>query len=79
MNPKKVKDLREKINEITDVSKYQKDPRFDGLLTVLKRLKNFLEGWLSAFKYVDVDLNFEEIDDHINYKLLTTFLRMDFV
>lgn len=78
INPKKLTDLREKINIVTDLNNYKKDPRFNGLITVLTRLKNLLEGWLSAFKYVDVERNFEEIDDHINYKLLTTFTVMGF-
>lgn len=78
VNPKKIVELREKINVITDLSTYKHDAKYNGLITVLQRLKNLLEGWLSAFKYVDVDRNFEEIDDHINYKLLTTFLKMDF-
>lgn len=78
VNPKKIAELREKINTVTDLKTYKNDPNFNGLITVLKRLKNLLEGWLSAFKYVDIDRNLEEIDDHINYKLLTTFLRMNF-
>jgi len=78
VNPNKIADLRNKINDITDISKYKFDPKFEGLITIFKRLKNLVEGWLSAFKYVDVDRDFTEIDDHINYKLLHTLLALDF-
>jgi len=78
VDPKKVNSLITGINEITDLSNYKDDPKYLGLITVLRRLKNLLEGWLSAFKYVDVDRDFKEIDDHINYKLATTFVKMNF-
>lgn len=75
---KKVTALITGINEVTDLSRYKSDPRYQGLITVLRRLKNLLEGWLSAFKYVDVDRDFREIDDHIDYKLYTTLVKMNF-
>lgn len=78
VNPSKITDLREKINLITDISNYKLDPEYQGLITILKRLKNLLEGWLSAFKYVDIDRDFAEIDDHINYKLMGALLKLDF-
>ncbi|RQO64863.1 hypothetical protein DBR43_31785 [Pedobacter sp. KBW06] len=78
VKPSKINDLRTKINDITNISSYKNDPKFQGLPTILKRLKNLLEGWLSAFKYVDVDREFQEIDDHINYKILTVLVKMDF-
>lgn len=78
VNQSKITELKEKINLITDVSTYRNDHDFKGLITILTRLKNLLEGWLSAFKYVDIDRDFREIDDHINYKLLGIFLKMDF-
>lgn len=78
VDPSKIKDLREKINLITDISNYRNDPKYQGLITILKKLKNLLEGWLSAFKYVDVDRDFAEIDDHINYKLLGALIKLEF-
>lgn len=78
VKPDKISDLRTRINTLTDLKTYQKEPKYAGLITILQRLKNLLEGWLSAFKYVDVDRDFAEIDDHINYKLFTLLLRMDY-
>lgn len=78
VNPDKLSNLLTKINGVTDLSQYANDPKFHGLITVLKRLKNLTEGWLSAFKYVDIDRNFKEIDDHINFKLLSILLKMGF-
>lgn len=77
VNPKKVTSLISGINEVTDLSKYKTDPNYQGLMTVCKRLKNLLEGWLSAFKYFDVDRNFTEINDHIDYKLLMTLIKLN--
>lgn len=78
VDPKKISSLINGINEVTDISKYRDNPKYQGLLTIFKRLKNLLEGWLSAFKYVDIERNFNEIDDHINYKLATTFYKLNF-
>lgn len=74
----KILDLRTKINNVTELSTYRNDPKYKGLITILQRLKNLLEGWLSAFKFVDIDRDFMEIDNHINYKLYTLLLRLDF-
>ncbi|TKC58534.1 hypothetical protein FBD94_18130 [Pedobacter hiemivivus] len=78
VDPKKVAALITAINEVTDLSTYKNDQKYQGLITIFRRLKNLLEGWLSAFKYVDVDRDFREIDDHIDYKLTMTLLKMNF-
>lgn len=78
VSEKKVKDLLEKIDNITDIDKFTNDKDFQGLITVIKRLKNLLEGWLSSFKFVDVDREFNEIDNFINHKLLQVFIKLDF-
>ena len=78
VNEKKVKDLLEKISDITDLEVYKKDTEFQGLITIIKRLKNLLEGWLASYKFVDVDREFKQIDDLINHKLLSVFIDLDF-
>ncbi len=78
VNEKKVNDLLEKINLITDLDNYKGDKDFNGLLTILKRLKNLLEGWLSSYKFVDVDREFLKIDQLINHKLLQAFNKLEY-
>lgn len=78
VSEKKVKNLLEKIADVTDVNSYKRDKEFRGLLTIIKRLKNLLEGWLASYKFVDVDRDFLEIDNYINHKLLTAFIKLQF-
>jgi len=78
VSEKKLKSLLEKIDNITDIKSYQNSKDFQGLMTIIKKLKNLLEGWLSSYKFVDVDRNFDEIDNHINHKLLGSFLALHF-
>jgi len=78
VSEKKVKDLLEKIKDITDLTLYKNDRDFQGLLTIIRRLKNLLEGWLASYKFVDVDREFGEIDNYINHRLLHIFIKLDF-
>ena len=78
VDEKKVKDLLGKINDIMDLDSYKGDKEFQGLITIIKRLKNLLEGWLASYKFVDVDREFLEIDSQINHKLLNVFIQLDF-
>ncbi|HRG88250.1 MAG TPA: reverse transcriptase domain-containing protein [Chitinophagales bacterium] len=72
VNEKKVKQLKESIREVTDISKSP------NLLVIFKRTKNLLEGWLSAYKFVDVDRDVSEIDSYINYQLYMAMLKLSF-
>ncbi|GAC1427566.1 MAG: hypothetical protein NVS3B13_33080 [Mucilaginibacter sp.] len=78
VSEKKVANLLEKITDILDLNLYKGDPNFQGLITVIKRLKNLLEGWLASYKFVDVDREFIEIDSYINHKLLRVFIQLEF-
>ncbi|MFI5162516.1 MAG: reverse transcriptase domain-containing protein [Sphingobacteriales bacterium] len=78
VNEKKVKDLMEKIKLVTDIDKYKGDKEFKGLITIIARLKNLLEGWLASYKFVDVDREFSEIDNYINYKLSQVFIKLQY-
>lgn len=72
VDEKKLKSLLERMTDICDISKYQKS-EFQGLLTILTRLRNLSEGWLASYKFVDVDREFDAIDEFIDYKLLQVF------
>lgn len=78
VSEKKVADLIEKIKDVLDLDLYKGDPNFQGLITIIKRLKNLLEGWLASYKFVDVDREFSEIDNYINHKLLRVFILLEF-
>lgn len=78
VDEKKVANLIEKIKDISDLDLYKGDPDFQGLITIIKRLKNLLEGWLASYKFVDVEREFIEIDSYINHKLLRVFILLEF-
>lgn len=78
VNENKIKDLLERITIVTDIERYQNDKSFQGLFTVIKRLKSLLEGWLASYKFVDVDRDFLEIDNYVNYKLLQVFIKLGY-
>ncbi|MBP6732616.1 MAG: hypothetical protein KA149_11190 [Chitinophagales bacterium] len=73
VNEKKLLQLKELVREVTDVTDGQ------SLLQTLKKTKNLLEGWLAAFKFVNVDRDIDEIDSYINYQLFMSFRKMGFV
>jgi len=75
--PKKIEDFHDKLKDIIDVSQYRKG-EFQGILTIIKRFKNLLEGYLAAYKFVDIDRNFQEIDNLINHYLLNALLNLGF-
>jgi len=78
VSEKKIINLLEKINEITNLDKYKGNKDFQGLITIIKRLKNLLEGWLASYKFVDVDREFAEIDNYINHKLCQLFIKLQY-
>lgn len=73
VNEKKVSQLKETIREVTDI-KYNQT-----VLKIFRSTKNLLEGWLSAFKFVDVDRDIKEIDDYINFQLYHALRKLDFL
>lgn len=72
VSDEKITSLREKIRLIADV---EVNPN---LLKLLTRMKNLLEGWVSAFKFVDIERDIKEIDDYVDQKLLHIFRRFGF-
>ena len=67
VSEKKITAFKEKINLITDSASSS------NLLQVLTRMRNLLEGWLSSFKFVEVERCYNEIDEKINIDLLKVF------
>lgn len=78
VSEKKVKGLLEKISTITDVEKYNTDKEFKGILTIINKTKNLIEGWLASYKFVDVDRDFSEIDPYISYRLCQAFIKLGY-
>lgn len=78
VSEKKVKSLLEEITIRSDISKYKTDKDFKGLFTIIRRIKNLLEGWLASYKFVDIDREFVEIDNHVNHKLLQVFIKLGY-
>jgi len=72
VDKKNVTLLKEKIMDVTNISN-----KFD-LITVLTKTRNLIEGWLASFKFVDLERDIEEIDDHIDMQLYIVFRKYDF-
>jgi RNA-directed DNA polymerase len=64
--------LKTKIQDVTDMS------NDFNLIKVLTKTRNMIEGWLASFKFVDVEKDIEEIDDHIDVQLYIVFRKFDF-
>src|SRR5205814_268242 len=73
VHPEKIQIVRERIGQIADVNHY-----YD-LITVLTKTRNLLEGWLTAFKFVDVDRDIAAIDSYVDEKLMHVFRKFGFV
>ena len=72
VSEKKVTALKEKINAVTQSASNS------NLLRVLTRMRNLLEGWLSSFKFVEVERCYKEIDDKIEVDLYKIFVQYGF-
>lgn len=72
VDKKKVSQLKEKIKDITNVEK------FKDLITVFTKTRNLVEGWLSSFKFVDLERDTPGIDDYLNIHLNNAMRRFGF-
>lgn len=68
----KLTNLREKIRIVTDTNQYP------DLITILVKTRNLIEGWLAAFKFVNIERHIEDIDNYIDEKLVLAFRNFDF-
>jgi len=44
-----------------------------GLLQVLVKIRNAVEGWIAAYSFLDIDHQISELDKHVNIALLKVF------
>ena len=72
VDKKKVQSLKEKIRDVTDTDSNK------NLITVLTKTRNLLEGWLAAFKFVDLERDIPSIDDYVDIQLYNVFRNFDF-
>lgn len=68
----KISSLKEKIREKTNTENYH------DLITILVKVRNLLEGWLSAFKFADIERNADEIDSYVDIQLNYAFRNLGF-
>lgn len=72
---KKIINLLLKLNEFTSIESIKKNyPNEDlGLLQILTKVKNSLEGWVAAYNFLEISNLIREIDKHVNIILLHIF------
>lgn len=69
---KSVNRFIERINKLCNWGKETPD-----VLTLLTRLRNTLDGWVSAFSYTEVERRAEQIDTEINEQVLNALNRLE--
>ncbi len=72
VDERKLVTLREKIRIVTDTE------QFSDLITILVKTRNLIEGWLAAFKFVNVERHTNDIDNYVDEKLLHVFRKFEF-
>jgi RNA-directed DNA polymerase len=79
VNENKVESLIKKLSSISSMEERKKNIKEEiWLLQSLVKVKNLLEGWISAYYFVDLERQVLEIDKHVNIELYKLFLSFNF-
>ncbi|QHS59845.1 reverse transcriptase domain-containing protein [Chitinophaga agri] len=69
---KSVERFIQRINKLCNLHTESPD-----VLTLLTRMKNTLDGWISAYSYTEVERRIDQIDNAINEQILNALTRLD--
>lgn len=80
VSDKKIAGVITKLRDLSTIKKLNENfPGQNlGLLQVLIKIRNAIEGWIAAYSFLDIDHQIAELDKHVNITLFNVFNEFGF-